>query len=111
MNKTKLLNSLNGRLENWKECRQSSYVNYIRHTEGVELLTDIIKEIESNREDEMWGIQDILNRMKQYCELFQGKCETCFFNVTYKDYHQEHVLCAYESIKHNVENRGCENDK
>jgi hypothetical protein len=30
----------------------------------------------------MFGIQDILNGMKFYCELFQGKCENCFFNIT-----------------------------
>lgn len=69
-------------------------------------IQEIIDEVEADREDDMFGIQDILSGMKTYCELFQGKCENCFFNVTYKDYHQEHVLCAYDMIKHNVKDKG-----
>ena len=106
MDKNKLLNSLYHKRTNWNECLKSSYETFIRNQEGVKLLTDIIEEIESNKEDEMFGIQDILNGMKSYCELFQGKCENCFFNVTYKDYHQEHVLCAYDMIKRNAEDKG-----
>ena len=53
-----------------------------------------------------WGIQDILNGMKQYCELFQGKCENCFFNITKqintKAEAYDIYKCAYDMIKHNV---------
>lgn len=110
MNKNKLLDSLKAKRNTWELDTKSYWEGYIASKEGTKVLEDIIEEIEANEEDEMWGIQDILNGMKQYCELFQGKCENCFFNVTYKDYHQDHVLCAYELIKQNVENKGCKND-
>ena len=106
MDKTKLLNSLNSRRNSWNECLKSSYESFIRHQEGVKLLTDIIAEVESDREDEMFGIQDILSGMKTYCELFQGKCENCFFNITkqinsdLEDY--AICKCAYDMIKRNV---------
>ena len=114
MDKNKLLDSLKAKRNTWELDTKSYWEGYIASKEGTKLLEDIIEEIEANKEDEMWCIQDILSGMKQYCELFQGKCENCFFNITNQinKSNEDYVncICAYELIKQNVENKGCKND-
>ena len=113
MDKNKLLDSLKARRNTCELYAKSYWEKHIVEKEGAKLLEDIIEEVEANREDEMFGIQDILNEMKSYCELFQGKCENCFFNITkqinsdLKDY--DIVKCAYDLIKHNVKDKGVTN--
>ena len=102
MDKNKLLDSLKVRRNTWELDTKSYWEGYIASKEGTKLLEDIIEEIETNREDEMWGIQDILNGMKRYCELFQGKCENCFFHIKYPEISKS--ICVYDYVKRNVKN-------
>lgn len=106
MDKNKLLNSLKAQRNAWNESLVNAMKENIKSEASVKILENVIAEVEANREDDMFGIQDILDGMKTYCELFQGKCENCFFNITKqinpKAEAYDICMCAYDMIKHNV---------
>ena len=115
MDKKKLLNSLYHKRTNWNESLKSSYETFIRNQEGVKLLTDIITEIENNEEDkfeELPTMATIINGMGTYCNMFNGKCSKCYFNIAnqlnpYDDnirINETNIYCAFDMIKKNVEN-------
>lgn len=106
MDKNKLLNSLKAQRNAWNESLVKTMKEHIKSEASVKILENVIAEVEENKEDVMLGIQDILDGMERYCELFQCKCENCFFNITKQinsDLEDYGICkCAYDMIKHNV---------
>lgn len=104
MDKKELLTNLKNRRIAWNESLINSMKENVKSEASLNILNDIIAEVEADREDDMFGIQDILSGMKTYCELFQGKCENCFFHIKYPEISKS--ICVYDYVKRNVEDKG-----
>lgn len=103
-NKNKLIASLNAK-KHEKEGMALEAMNQCTINRAIaNEIQEIIDEVEADREDDMFGIQDILSEMKTYCELFQGKCENCFFHIKYPEISKS--ICVYDYVKRNVKDKG-----
>ena len=63
MDKNKLLNNLKAQRNAWNESLVNAMKENIKSEASIKILENVIAEVEANREDEIFGIQDILYGM------------------------------------------------
>lgn len=82
MDKNKLLNNLKARRDAWNESLINTMKENIKSEASLKILNDIIAEIEDAEEEkkpDFLSLDDIVKGMKDYCELFNGRCKDCYF--------------------------------
>ena len=71
---------------------------------ALKVLQDLETEIENEKEDDLPAIGKIINGMGTYCNLFNGKCSVCYFNVSKRiKSNKGKIYCAFNMIKTNLE--------